>query len=75
MKLLVRPGSISRALRRLLIAVVAVVSLFQPEQALALKGRMQRHCQHRLSPYMVPVKVEVTDTEQFNARWKRVRNG
>lgn len=54
--------------------VVAVVNLRQPEPALAFKTRMRRHCQGRLAPYMVPLKVEVTAAEQFNARWKRVRH-
>ncbi len=54
--------------------VVAVVNLCRPEAAAEFKARMRRHCRGRLAPYMVPVKVEVTDEEQFNARWKRMRN-
>ena len=35
---------------------------------------MRRHCQGRLAPYMVPVKVEIADAEQHGARYKRLRN-
>jgi long-chain acyl-CoA synthetase len=54
--------------------VVAVVNLDRPEPELDFKARMRRHCQGRLAPYMVPMKVVCTDAEQFNARWKRMRN-
>jgi long-chain acyl-CoA synthetase len=53
--------------------VVARVNLRRPEPAPEFKARMRRHCQGRLAPYALPVKVEVTDGEQFNARCKRTR--
>jgi acyl-coenzyme A synthetase/AMP-(fatty) acid ligase len=53
--------------------VVARVNLSAPESAADFKARMRRHCQGRLAPYMIPVKVEVTAAEQFGVRCKRVR--
>ena len=53
--------------------VVARVNLRTPEQALEFKTRLRRHCQGRLPPYAVPVKVEITAEEQYSARGKRVR--
>jgi acyl-CoA synthetase (AMP-forming)/AMP-acid ligase II len=53
--------------------VVARVRLRRPEAPSAFKARMLRHCQGRLAPYMVPLKVEITDGELHNARCKRVR--
>ncbi len=53
--------------------VVARVNLHEPETPLDFKARMRRHCQGRLAPYMVPVKVEITQAEQYNVRGKRVR--
>ena len=51
--------------------VVARVNLRQPEAAADFKARMRRHCQGRLAPYMIPVKVEIAAAEQFGARCKR----
>ena len=53
--------------------VVARVNLDRPEAAADFKARMRRHCQGRLPPYMVPVRVEITTAEQYNVRGKRVR--
>jgi acyl-CoA synthetase (AMP-forming)/AMP-acid ligase II len=53
--------------------VVARVNLREPEAAADFKARMRLHCQGRLAPYMVPVKVEVAVAEQFGARFKRMR--
>jgi long-chain acyl-CoA synthetase len=53
--------------------VVARVKLQNPESVLDFKLRMQRHCRGRLEPFMVPVKVEITDGPLHNARGKRVR--
>jgi acyl-CoA synthetase (AMP-forming)/AMP-acid ligase II len=55
--------------------VVARVNLRRPEPAAEFKARMRRHCQGRLAPYAIPVKVEVADVEQFNDRCKRMRQG
>jgi long-chain acyl-CoA synthetase len=54
--------------------VVARVNLDREEGAGDFKARMRRHLQGKLAPYMIPVKVEITDTEQYNSRIKRMRN-
>ena len=53
--------------------VVARVNLVQPEPAAAFRQRLRTFCRERLASFKVPVKVEIVDTEQFNARYKRVR--
>jgi acyl-CoA synthetase (AMP-forming)/AMP-acid ligase II len=53
--------------------VVARVNLREPEAAADFKTRMRRHCQGRMAPYMIPVKVEIAAAEQFGARCKRLR--
>ncbi len=53
--------------------VTARVNLTQPEPAQAFRQRMRAFCRDRLAPFKVPVKVEIVDNEQFNARYKRVR--
>ncbi len=53
--------------------VVVRVNLGRPETAPEFKARMRRHCQGRLAPYMVPVKVEITEEELTSARGKRLR--
>ncbi len=53
--------------------VTARVNLAQPEDAQAFRQRMRVFCRERLASFKVPVKVEIIDNEQFNARYKRVR--
>lgn len=53
--------------------VAARVNLVQPEPPQAFRQRMRTFCRERLASFKVPVKVEIVDTEQFNARYKRVR--
>jgi long-chain acyl-CoA synthetase len=53
--------------------VTARVNLFEPEDARAFKKRMRAFCQDKLASYKIPVKVEITDQEQFSARYKRMR--
>lgn len=53
--------------------VTARVNLAQPEPAQAFRQRMRAFCRERLAAYKIPVKVEIVDDEQFNARYKRVR--
>jgi long-chain acyl-CoA synthetase len=53
--------------------VVARVNLDRPEAAAEFKARMRRRLQGRLAPYMVPVRVEIAAAEQYNARYKRMR--
>lgn len=53
--------------------VIARVNLFKPEDTRAFKKRMRAFCRDKLATYKIPVKVEVSDREQFSARYKRVR--
>jgi long-chain acyl-CoA synthetase len=54
--------------------IVAVcVNLAEPEPLDQFKKRMRAFCRERLANYKVPVRVELTDAEQFNARFKKVR--
>lgn len=53
--------------------VTARVNLAQREPAQAFRQRMRTFCRDRLASFKVPVKVEIVDNEQFNARYKRVR--
>lgn len=53
--------------------VAARVNLIEPETLISLKRRMRAFGRERLEPYKVPVRVEITDREQFNARFKKVR--
>lgn len=54
--------------------VVARVNLDRAEAAGEFKARMRRHLHGKLAAYMIPVKVEITESEQYNARVKRMRN-
>jgi long-chain acyl-CoA synthetase len=53
--------------------VVARVNLFQAEEPRAFKLRMHAFCRDKLAAYKIPVKVEISGREPFNARYKRVR--
>jgi len=53
--------------------VVARISLSEPEEALALKARLRKHCLSRLAPFKVPVKFVVTQEDQHNLRFKKAR--
>lgn len=53
--------------------VTARVNLVQPEPAAAFRQRLRAFCRERLASFKVPAKIEIVDTEQFNARYKRVR--
>jgi acyl-coenzyme A synthetase/AMP-(fatty) acid ligase len=53
--------------------VVARINLVQPEPAVTFRQRLRAFCRDRLASFKIPVKVEIVDSEQFNARYKRVR--
>jgi acyl-coenzyme A synthetase/AMP-(fatty) acid ligase len=55
-------------------AVVVRVSLESDEDARAFKDRMRAFCADKLAPYMIPVKVELAEKAQHNARFKKIRN-
>ena len=53
--------------------VVAQVNLREPETLAQLRKRIRVFCKDRLAPYKIPVKVEITDREQFSPRFKKMR--
>jgi long-chain acyl-CoA synthetase len=53
--------------------VVARVNLFEPEELMALKNRIRVFCKDKLAPFKIPIKVEITEEEQFSARYKKAR--
>jgi long-chain acyl-CoA synthetase len=53
--------------------VVARISLSEPEEPLALKARLRKHCLSRLAPFKVPVKFVLTGEGQHNPRFKKAR--
>ncbi len=53
--------------------VVAMVNLVSPEPLMSLKKRVRAFCRDRLAPYKIPIKVEITEDEQFSARYKKAR--
>lgn len=53
--------------------VTARVNLFEPEDTRAFRNRMRAFCRDRLPLFKIPAKVEVSDQEQFSARYKRMR--
>lgn len=54
--------------------VTAAVRLVEPLSSLEIKRRIARHCKGRLLPYMVPVKVRVTNQQLFTHRFKKIRS-
>lgn len=54
--------------------IVAVrVVLAQAEELSALRQRIRVHCQGRLEPYKIPIKVTVLDEAEYTARFKKKR--
>ncbi|WP_196427122.1 long-chain fatty acid--CoA ligase [Paenibacillus woosongensis] len=53
--------------------VTAKVNVINSESAMSVKDRIRRFCAEKLEPYKIPVKVEVTNDELFNYRFKNVR--
>ena len=53
--------------------VTARINLFEPEMPREFKKRMRAFCRDRLAVYKIPVKVEISDQAQYNARYKRSR--
>ncbi len=53
--------------------VTTRVNLFEPEDLSSFKKRMRLFCRDRLASYKIPVKVEISGREQYNARYKRMR--
>lgn len=53
--------------------VAARFNLIEPEDLASLKRRLRELCRGRLAPYKIPVRVEISDGEQFGARFKKLR--
>jgi acyl-CoA synthetase (AMP-forming)/AMP-acid ligase II len=53
--------------------VAARFNLHAPEDPNDFKRRLRAFCKNRLAPYKIPVRVEITDREQFGARFKKMR--
>jgi acyl-coenzyme A synthetase/AMP-(fatty) acid ligase len=53
--------------------VACRVNLVQPEDPREFRKRLRTFCREKLAPYKVPVKIDVTDAQQWNARHKRMR--
>ncbi|HEV7732290.1 MAG TPA: fatty acid--CoA ligase family protein [Candidatus Binatia bacterium] len=53
--------------------VVARIALNEDEPLPDLKKRMRAFCRDKLQPFKVPVKVELTDRAEHNARFKKIR--
>jgi acyl-CoA synthetase (AMP-forming)/AMP-acid ligase II len=53
--------------------VAAMISVVKPEDPSAFERRMRQFCETRLARYKVPVVVQVSDDEQFSARFKKLR--
>ena len=53
--------------------VVARVNLEKPELLPAFRQRMRAFCRDRLAPFKIPARVEIVDSEQYSARFKKMR--
>ena len=53
--------------------VSARFSLVTPEDLGELKRRVRAFCRDRLQPFMIPVRVEIAESEQWSPRYKKVR--
>ena len=53
--------------------LAAKVNLIQEEPFEAFKTRLRAFCRERLPRYQVPVRIEITDEDQFGHRMKKTR--
>lgn len=53
--------------------VAARVNLKAPEPLDVFKKRLRAFCREKLAPYKIPVRIELTDEQQFSARFKKTR--
>lgn len=53
--------------------VVACLNLAKPESPVELKKRIHEHCKGRLASFKIPAKVEIASSQQYSARYKRMR--
>ncbi len=53
--------------------LAARINLINPEPFDAFKKRLRTFCRERLASYQVPVRIEITDADQFGIRMKKMR--
>jgi acyl-CoA synthetase (AMP-forming)/AMP-acid ligase II len=53
--------------------VAARLTLREPEELAALTRRVRAFCRDHLAAYKIPVKVELAETSQVSARFKKIR--
>lgn len=53
--------------------LAARVNLIEPEPFDTFKKRLRAFCRERLPNYKIPVRIEVTERDQFGARLKKLR--
>jgi len=53
--------------------VVATLNLMAPEEEESVKKRLREFCKGKLSPYKIPMKIEMVSQDLYSARFKRVR--
>ncbi len=54
--------------------VAARFNLVAPEDLAALKKRVRAFCRDRLEPFKIPVRIEISDSEQYSGRYKKMRS-
>jgi acyl-coenzyme A synthetase/AMP-(fatty) acid ligase len=53
--------------------VTARFNLLQPEEPASFRRRVKEYCRGRLAPFKTPAKIEIVSTDQYNARFKKIR--
>lgn len=53
--------------------VIATVRIQRDEEHRTVCARVRKHCQAKLSPYKVPVLIQVTHDEMMSRRFKKIR--
>ncbi|MCD6068735.1 MAG: fadD [Bacteroidetes bacterium] len=54
--------------------VCARVTLKKPEEKKEFVARLKKFCIGKLQSYMIPVKISITENDQHNERFKKIRN-
>ncbi len=53
--------------------VAAFFNLREPEAPEDLRRRVREHCRTRLRRFQIPTRIEIVDSEQYSARFKKTR--
>ncbi len=54
--------------------VCAKVTLKEPEDKIEFISRFKKHCNSRMKSFMVPIKIIILESVQYNERFKKIRN-